>query len=550
MITSLSIKNYALINDITVSFDKGLTTITGETGAGKSILLGALSLLLGKRADLTSVKNTDKKCVIEGVFALKKYALQDFFEQQDLDYEPTTIIRREILPSGKSRAFVNDTPVVLNSLSALGKMLIDIHSQHQTLEVASEAFQFRLVDALANTSQELKTYTQHREEYLAQQKQLQQLKDNKADFEKELDYNTFLYEELKKANLKPGEQAALEEEFETLNNVETIFESLSNAIQRLQTEETGALDLLRDTQQNLQRIASFAESYKTMADRLQSVQIELDDIVTELETMSTQLEADPNRLEVVNTQLQQRYTLQKKHQVSSEEELIAIQNELEQKIDVASSVDEEIKKTQKALQHAEQLLEESAEELHAKRKAVLPKLKQQLETMLKDLGLPNAQFDLRLEDAEQYTAMGKDTLAFLFTANKGMPFGPLKKVASGGEMSRIMLVIKAILARHTQLPTIIFDEIDTGVSGEVARKMADILADMGNAMQVISITHLPQIAAKGKQHFKVYKQDIEGITTTQLTQLNAEERIVELAEMLGGEQKSDVAVAHAKELLN
>lgn len=550
MITSLSIKNYALINDITVSFDKGLTTITGETGAGKSILLGALSLLLGKRADLTSVKNTDKKCVIEGVFALKKYALQDFFEQQDLDYEPTTIIRREILPSGKSRAFVNDTPVVLNSLSALGKMLIDIHSQHQTLEVASEAFQFRLVDALANTSQELKTYTQHREEYLAQQKQLQQLKDNKADFEKELDYNTFLYEELKKANLKPGEQVALEEEFETLNNVETIFESLSNAIQRLQTEETGALDLLRDTQQNLQRIASFAESYKTMADRLQSVQIELDDIVTELETMSTQLEADPNRLEVVNTQLQQRYTLQKKHQVSSEEELIAIQNELEQKIDVASSVDEEIKKTQKALQHAEQLLEESAEELHAKRKAVLPKLKQQLETMLKDLGLPNAQFDLRLEDAEQYTAMGKDTLAFLFTANKGMPFGPLKKVASGGEMSRIMLVIKAILARHTQLPTIIFDEIDTGVSGEVARKMADILADMGNAMQVISITHLPQIAAKGKQHFKVYKQDIEGITTTQLTQLNAEERIVELAEMLGGEQKSDVAVAHAKELLN
>lgn len=550
MITSLSIKNYALINDITVSFDKGLTTITGETGAGKSILLGALSLLLGKRADLTSVKNTDKKCVIEGVFALKKYALQDFFEQQDLDYEPTTIIRREILPSGKSRAFVNDTPVVLNSLSALGKMLIDIHSQHQTLEVASEAFQFRLVDALANTSQELKTYTQHREEYLAQQKQLQQLKDNKANFEKELDYNTFLYEELKKANLKPGEQAALEEEFETLNNVETIFESLSNAIQRLQTEETGALDLLRDTQQNLQRIASFAESYKTMADRLQSVQIELDDIVTELETMSTQLEADPNRLEVVNTQLQQRYTLQKKHQVSSEEELIAIQTELEQKIDVASSVDEEIKKTQKALQHAEQLLEESAEELHAKRKAVLPKLKQQLETMLKDLGLPNAQFDLRLEDAEQYTAMGKDTLAFLFTANKGMPFGPLKKVASGGEMSRIMLVIKAILARHTQLPTIIFDEIDTGVSGEVARKMADILADMGNAMQVISITHLPQIAAKGKQHFKVYKQDIEGITTTQLTQLNAEERIVELAEMLGGEQKSDVAVAHAKELLN
>lgn len=550
MITSLSIKNYALINDITVSFDTGLTTITGETGAGKSILLGALSLLLGKRADLTSVKNTDKKCVIEGVFALKKYALQDFFEHQDLDYEPTTIIRREILPSGKSRAFVNDTPVVLNSLSALGKMLIDIHSQHQTLEVASEAFQFRLVDALANTSQELKTYTQHREEYLAQQKQLQQLKDNKADFEKELDYNTFLYEELKKANLKPGEQVALEEEFETLNNVETIFESLSNAIQRLQTEETGALDLLRDTQQNLQRIASFAESYKTMTDRLQSVQIELDDIVTELETMSTQLEADPNRLEVVNTQLQQRYTLQKKHQVSTEEELIAIQNELEQKIDVASSVDEEIKKTQKALQHAEQLLEKSAEELHAKRKAVLPKLKQQLETMLKDLGLPNAQFDLRLEDAEQYTAMGKDTLAFLFTANKGMPFGPLKKVASGGEMSRIMLVIKAILARHTQLPTIIFDEIDTGVSGEVARKMADILADMGNAMQVISITHLPQIAAKGKQHFKVYKQDIEGITTTQLTQLNAEERIVELAEMLGGEQKSGVAVAHAKELLN
>lgn len=550
MITSLSIKNYALINDITVSFDTGLTTITGETGAGKSILLGALSLLLGKRADLTSVKNTDKKCVIEGVFALKKYNIQDFFEHQDLDYESTTIIRREILPSGKSRAFVNDTPVVLNNLSALGKMLIDIHSQHQTLEVASEAFQFRLVDALADTSQELKTYTQRREDYMYQQKQLQQLKDNKADFEKELDYNTFLYEELKKANLKSGEQTALEEEFETLNNVETISESLSNAIQRLQNEEIGVLDLLRDTQQNLQRIASFADSYKTIADRVQSVHIELDDIVTELETMATQLEADPNRLEVVNTQLQQRYTLQKKHQVSSEEELIAIQTELEQKIDVASSVDEEIKKTQKALQQAEQLLEESAEELHAKRKAVLPKLKQQLEIMLKDLGLPNAQFDLRLEDAKQFTAMGKDTLVFLFTANKGMPFGSLKKVASGGEMSRIMLVIKAILARHTQLPTIIFDEIDTGVSGEVARKMTDILADMGNAMQVISITHLPQIAAKGKQHFKVYKQDIEGVTTTQLTQLNAEERIVELAEMLGGEQKSEVAVAHAKELLN
>ncbi len=550
MITQLTIKNYALIEDIKVDFKEGLTIITGETGAGKSILLGAMALLLGKRADLSSVKDTSKKCVIEAEFSIASYPLKALFEKEDLDYENNTIIRREILPSGKSRAFVNDSPVNLNVLTVLGERLIDIHNQHQTLEISTEEFQFAILDALAATGDLLAAYASGLKDYRSLQKELEKLSSSKAEAQKELEYNLFLLQELSDANLKVEEQEELEEEFETLNNVETIQESLSEISAKLDAEEIGVLAVLKESNSKLSKLKVVSSSFQTLCERLQSVVIETDDIYAEIAKLKDIIEANPSRLYEVENRLQLIYKLQKKHQFSTIQELLEFQGELQEKLERTTNLEAKMAQLEKEKAALKNEITELGAEIHHKREAIIPSLTEKLEGILAELGLPNARFKIEVNNTGEFTSNGIDKLVFLFTANKGTQFGELKKVASGGEMSRIMLAVKSILANYTQLPTIIFDEIDTGVSGEIANKIAEIMQKMSAHMQLLSITHLPQIAAKGKHHFKVYKQDIDEVTYTQLKQLNHEERIEELAQMLGGEKKSASAIAHAKELLN
>lgn len=550
MITTLAIKNYALIEDIRVELREGLTIITGETGAGKSILLGALALLLGKRADLSSVKDAAKKCIVEGHFSVENYGLEVVFEENDLDYDKHTIIRREILPSGKSRAFVNDTPVTLGQLQALAPYLIDIHSQHETLEVVSENFQMEVIDALAGNDVLLKTYQSQFVSYKNSSEELSALKRQKEDASKELDYNTFLYNELQEANLNKLNQNELEETYETLNNAEAIQEALVSVNQLLDQEQIGTLASAKEARGLLGKIKGFSSTFESFWERLNSVILELEDISSEVANTSENIEADPEMLFQINEKLQTLYKLQQKHSVSTVSELVEIENDLEDKVNTTLGLDGEIENLENQIAILRSNALKTSETLHIKREKAIPILKMKLEETLLPLGLPNAQFKFDLSTSENFKTNGTDSLQLLFTANKGLAFGPLKKVASGGEMSRIMLAIKAVLATYKKLPTIVFDEIDTGVSGEIANKMAVIMHNMGNKMQLLSITHLPQIAAKGDQHLKIYKEDSEEVTTTHLRVLNDDERIIEIAQMLGGKKVTEAALANAKELLN
>ncbi len=550
MITTLAIKNYALIEDIRVDFNEGLTIITGETGAGKSILLGALALLLGKRADLGSVKDASKKCIVEGHFSIGNYGLENVFEENDLDYEQQTIIRREILPGGKSRAFVNDTPVALTQLQALSPYLIDVHSQHETLEVVSENFQMEVIDALAGNGSLLKSYKEQFEDFKKTSEALSALKLQKENASKELDYNTFLYNELQLAVLKKINQQELEESYETLNNAEAIQEALANVNQLLDAEQIGTLQSAKEARIVLGRIKEFSKTFEDFWQRLNSAIIELEDISAEVNNSAEKIEADPEMLFQVNEKLQTLYKLQQKHSVSSVSELIEIEQQLEEKVNTTLGLDDKIESLEKQKVELKKTALNTADVLHKKREEAIPTLKKKLEETLVPLGLPNARFQFELSPSQEFKSNGTDVLQLLFTANKGLAFGPLKKVASGGEMSRIMLSIKSVLAEYKKLPTIVFDEIDTGVSGEIANKMADILQKMSLKMQLLSITHLPQIAAKGDHHIKVYKEDNNEVTATHLKILNEDERIVEIAQMLGGKNLSEAAIANAKELLN
>ncbi len=550
MLVNLSIENYALIDNLEVKLASGFTVITGETGAGKSILLGGLSLVLGKRADLSSLRNKEQKCIVEAHFLIKDYGLQSFFTENDLDYEETTIIRREILPSGKSRAFINDTPVTLDVLSRLGDQLIDVHSQHQTMRLTENDFQFKLIDALANNRTRLSQYTKTLTTYSEVQKELEDLIVFQQNATKELDYNTFLLTELESAPLKEGIQEELETQYEQLNNVELIKEELSKGDQLFNDDQIGVLSLMSEARSALSRLAGFGKQYAGLFERIQSVVIELDDVNTELQAFQEAVESDPELLEEINSKLQLLYNLQKKHGVSEISELIAIRNQLSDSLFETANVDEKITVKTKKLEELETSLKEQAAVLRKKRNGVIEQLKKQLEEDLSLLGMPSASFQITLNPTHNFKANGMDELSFLFTANKGSSYGLLKKVASGGELSRIMLVIKAILAKYEKLPTIMFDEIDTGVSGEISNRMADIMRDMSTEMQVFSITHLPQVASKGHHHFKVYKTDEKEGTRTNMKKLVHEERVVEIAEMLGGKELSDSAMAHAKELLN
>ena len=550
MILSLSIKNYALIEDIQVPLTKGLTIITGETGAGKSILLGALGLLLGKRADLGSVKDATQKCIIEGEFSLKGYGLQPLFKDHDLDYDVHTIIRREILPSGKSRAFVNDTPVGLSQLQALGGYLVDIHSQQETNSFATEVFQLEVLDALAGNAPILQGYQNALLEFTSISKQLEKQLSQKEAALKELDYHTFLQQELMEASLHTIDQQALETNYNTLNNAEEIQGSFAEIEQLFSQENTGIIDSVKQARSLLNNISKYAPSYQELYDRLHSVTLELEDVVSSIENTSEDLQVDPTELFRINEVLQTLYRLQHKHSVSSVKELADIESNLSSKIYNSQHLDTTIETLEKEKQKLTQALLKLAKDLHDNRVEALPMLEQKLETYLSLLGLPNAKFKVEFTTSPTFKKSGTDNLTLYFTANKGGNFGLLKKVASGGEMSRIMLSVKALLSQYKKLPTIVFDEIDTGVSGEIALKMAYIMGEMSTHMQILSITHLPQIAAKGEQHIKVYKEDRQNTTVTHLKQLSQEERIVEIAQMIGGKNITDTTLANAKELLN
>ncbi len=550
MLTNLSIKNYALIDHLNVKFTNGFTVITGETGAGKSILLGGLSLVLGKRADLSSLREKEDKCIVEAEFEISKYGLESFFLENDLDYEAKTIIRREILPSGKSRAFINDSPVTLDILSQLGDQLIDVHSQHQTLRLADNDFQLKVIDALADNGQVISAYSSKLLLYQSTQKELQKLVDFQNSATKEHEYNSFLLQELISAPLKEGILEELEEQYEQLNNVEIILEQLSHGQQLLNDEQIGLVNLLTELKQVSNKLASFGHQYSDINERIKSVFIELDDISTELNILNDKVEADPQLLEQVNARLQLLYDLLKKHKVQTIPELMEIRNALDEKVSATENVVADIDRKKKELHQLETALNTEASNISKRRKLVIPKLKEQLEETLIDLGMASATFKIDISPSKEFKPTGKDDLSFLFSANKGSAYGDLKKVASGGELSRIMLTIKAILARYEQLPTMMFDEIDTGVSGEISNKMGDIMKDMSNTMQIFSITHLPQVAAKGVHHFKVYKEEELMGTNTKMKRLSSEERVVELAEMLGGKTLSDSALAHARQLLD
>jgi len=550
LLSELSIKNYALIDALEVQFASGFTSITGETGAGKSILLGGLALVLGKRVDFSNINDPNQKCIIEASFNIENFNLKPFFEEQDLDFERLTILRREILPSGKSRAFINDSPVNLAVLAALGGQLIDIHSQQQTQELTNDDFQFQIIDALAKNSAAIETYQQLLKSYKTSQKQLSDLIAAKEQAEKEQDYQSFLLNELTQAKLQDIHLETLELEYNTLNNVESIQTELALANQIISTDDLGVASNLISLKQVFHKLSGIASVYSPLSERIDSVAIELDDIFSEIESEQSKLEVNPKRLQEIDSTLQTVHNLFSKHTVNSVADLIKIENQLATQLDTLASLEDTIAEKENSLESIIKELDKHAAIIHKQRVQVLPDLTKQLEAILSDLGMPNARFKMLLNPSETFLYNGKDHLEFLFTANKGASFLPLKKAASGGELSRIMLAIKSVLSKYQQLPTIMFDEIDTGVSGEIAHKMGDIMNQMSASMQVFSITHLPQIAAKGQSHFKVFKQDIKNATVTSLKKLSQEERIDEIAQMLGGKKLSASAIAHANQLLN
>lgn len=549
MLTALSIQNYALIDHLEVQFDKGFSIITGETGAGKSILLGALSLVLGKRADLSVLNDKDSKCIVEAEFLISGYDLKTFFETNDLDYEEKTIIRREILPNGKSRAFVNDTPATLNVLTSLSDFLIDIHSQHETLELAETGYQFMIIDALAENDKYLNSYKKGLAVYKKLQNELEILLVNQQRAQEQYDYNAFLLQELTTAAFKPDEQEFLEETLEKLNHTEEIKLLLTEARALAATEEIGLVDLLGKFHSIIGKLVPYGKEYEALSERINSIRIDLDDIQEELEKSNDTVDYSPQEIERYNERLQLLYDLQKKHRVSNIPELLDIQNELQVKVSAVENASGIIGSKKAEISEVSGKLDQLAATIHSNRAKAIPLLVNELEGLLKQLEMPNTSFKIDLKKGKEFLQNGKDQLEFLISSDKGRNYESLKKIASGGEMSRIMLAVKSILSNYSLLPTIIFDEIDTGVSGEVSNRIATVMETMSKNMQVIAITHLPQIAAKGSYHYKVFKLEADKKIKTGIKLLTADERVAELAEMLSGKEVLESALLHARQLL-
>lgn len=551
MLSRLLIKNYALIDNLDISFDKGLNIITGETGAGKSILMGALGLVLGNRAEGKQFFNEEKKCVIEGYFSISSYDLKGFFEENDLEYDDETIIRRELSVDGKSRAFVNDSPVNLTILKALGEKLIDIHSQHATLQINTEEFQLLVLDALAEQEDLLTTYRKELNILRQTERRLKTLKEESRAASAELDYNQFLFEELERLDIKEGEVQSLEEEQQQLENAEEIKRSLVSSSFLLSEGEQNVLSMLKESVQQIQQAARYFSGAEELAQRLQSTYIEIKDIASEIAQQEEAVMLDQQRLDEVSARLSELYSVMKKHRVDSEGELLQIRDNLEQKLQAVLNHDDIMAELEKQLTEQKDKVMTLAKQIHDNRKAVVPQVVDFVQQTLTTVGMPNARLSISLDfqNMEKASPRGFDAVQFLFSANKGQTLQPIHKVASGGELSRVMLAIKSLVAQNSSLPTIIFDEIDTGISGEVALRVGEVMQRLAHNMQVIAITHLPQIASKGTSHFKVYKEDKEDKTRSNIVLLKPEERVLEIAQMLSGVNPGEAALAHAKTLL-
>lgn len=549
MLQKLSIRNYALIDSLDIEFDQGLNIITGETGAGKSIILGALSLILGQRAESKYFFNQAKKCVIEGTFLLANNNLKNTFEANDLDFLKETMLRREISMDGKSRAFINDTPVNLATLKLIGEQLIDIHSQHATQEINDANFQLLVVDSLANHAPALSHYRTGFKQLKQEQQQLATLIDTANEARSKQDYEQFLFNELEQAELKIGEQEELEQELEKLTHAETIKRNLLIAANLLSENETAALNTLKEAAIQLNGIEKFDPAIATLHERLRSSIIELKDIAQEIATIEDLTVHDAERLLFIQERLAIFYNLQQKHRLSSNEELLAFQQQLEQNLNQLLSSDEQIEQLKKGIDLLQSSLNEQAKELSSNRKKAMLLVESEISKTLQQVGMPNAKIVFSQQTLNQLNKDGIDEISLLFTANAGQTPAPVSKIASGGELSRLMLAIKSLLAKHTALPTLIFDEIDTGISGETALKVGTVINELGKNMQILSITHLPQIAAKGHSHYFVYKNETSDKTTTGIRKLAEDERIQAIAEMLSGKNPGASALQNAKELL-
>ena len=549
MLQSLNIENYALINKLEIQFYKGFSIITGETGAGKSILLDALGLVMGQRADINVLKDKEKKCVVEAVFDIAEYKLKSFFEQNELDYDSQTIIRRQILPNGKSRAFVNDNPVNLNLLKDLCLQLIDIHSQHENLQLSNNAFQLKVVDIMANHQSLLSDYEAIYQQYKTTQKELSHLIDEVEKARKEYDFFQHQFDELDKAKLVAGEVEELESELATLTHAEEIKLNLLKTSQNLQFNEINVIDTLKECMVVLQNIQQFYPAAQQFAERIEVAYIDLKDIANETTLLGNDVDYNQERAEFVNERLDLIFSLQKKNRVDNVQSLIDIRNLLATKLNDIFTADERIAELNKQIDALHSNALNLATQITKNRKIAGAKIEKHIIGQLKQLGIPNTSFHIEISQLQQLSKTGNDNVNFLFSANKNVPLQDITKVASGGELSRVMLCIKALISQYTALPTIIFDEIDTGVSGDIADKMGNILKEMANNMQVMNITHLPQIASKGHFHYLVYKQDNKNSTFSSIKLLNSEERIIEIAKMLSGKNLTDAALNNAKALL-
>lgn len=549
MLVHLHIQNYALIESLEVKLSKGFVVLTGETGAGKSIILGALGLLLGERANLNSIRDTEKKCIVEGIFNISDYHLESFFKEEEIEYESReTIIRRELLPSGKSRAFINDTPVNLMTLKGLTSQLIDIHSQHQNTLVEQEAFQYKMVDSIAMNTGLLIEYRGELQKYNKLRKEREKLLDEQIQQNKDLDYWQFQYEELSAIKLKVGEQEALEIESKSLGRIEEIQLALGNA-DALLSGGGDILEKLRQLTTDIQKVAEYHKISEELGERLKSVYIEMKDIAVEVSDVLDTLEDDPERTLYVSERLDVIYRLQQKHGKETVAELLELQEELQKRLESVTHFESRLKELEQDLQKAKQNTLEKANKLTESRRKVLPKIERYIEEGLADLEMPNAKIEVKLTDSEEFRHFGKDILEITFSANKNMSLARISEVASGGELSRLMLTIKQMIAMSEVLPTLIFDEIDTGVSGKVADRMGKVMKAMSKNMQIISISHLPQIAAKATQHLEVYKEDTAIATVTRIKEMVGENRIGAIAKMLSGSSVSEQAIANAKALL-
>lgn len=550
MLNHLHIENYALISGLDINFSGGLSTITGETGAGKSILLGALSLILGKRADTSVLFDKTKKCIVEGTFGIKGYGLKDVFEKHDLDYDDNTIIRREITVTGKSRAFINDVPVNLEILTELGLKLIDIHSQHQTLHLSGNNFQMKVLDIFAGNNNVLTAYRSCYHNYLSLRQQINSMSEESEKSKADLDYFRFQFKQLEDAHLKPGEKDELEQEIEKLSHAEDIRTSLSASGEIMEGEGNSLLVLLKDLISTISGPAKYIPEVEEIRQRAESTYIELKDLAREIEILKEKTSIDPERLIVLRERLDLIYSLEKKHRVSGVDALLILQENLSNKISKINNFDTELAELQKDLDSKQEDLLKLASSLNSRRKQSMPQFEEKVTIMLREMAMPGASFKITLEDNGGFTNDGTDRIQFLFSANRNSEPQDIAKVASGGELSRLMLSVKSLMSDSAGLPTVVFDEIDTGVSGEVAGKVGNIIRKMASAMQIINITHLPQIASKGDQHYLVYKDDDGNSPVTKIRQLTEDERHYEIARMLSGEEITGAALENARILLN